>query len=243
MNTSIAPFDNLDARKALNFAIDRGHMAELEIPGATVTCQLLPPGFPGYQPYCPYTRSPDASGQWKAPDMGLAQQLVDASGTRGSNVTVGPSIGPPDDRFEYLGQVLGELGYDVSLDTRNTFEFDEGERWWNAEETQIMLNGWSPDYLAPGNFLGLFRCPPFGDSLMNYCDPEFERAFDHALQLQTTDPAAALAEWSALDRLGVDRALHVPLYNWGAQFVSDRVGNYQYNLGYGPLFDQMWVVE
>ena len=65
--------------------------------------------------------------------------------------------------------------------------------------------------------------------------------YDHALQLQVTDPAAALAEWAALDRRAVDLALLAPLDNTGAVFVSERVGNYQYNPAYQGLFDQMWV--
>ncbi|MEP7157812.1 MAG: ABC transporter substrate-binding protein [Chloroflexota bacterium] len=241
MNTSIPPFDRLEARQAVNFAIDRAHMAELRGPGAAVTCQLLPPGFPGYQPYCPHTLRPEAGGHWTAPDMQTAQDLIDVSGTRGSDVTLGPSILPTDDRFYYLAQVLEELGYNVTLDERNTLDFPPGTAWWDADVTQIMINGWFPDWVNPGNFLGLFRCPPLGDSLMNYCDPDFELEFEHALQLQHTDPAAAFAEWAALDRWGVDLALHVPLYNAGAGFVSERVGNYQYNPGYGVLFDQIWV--
>ena len=102
-----------------------------------------------------------------------------------------------------------------------------------------MLNGWIPDYIAPANFLGVLRCD--GNSLNDYCDPDFNTRFDHALQLQVSDPAAALTEWAALDRRAVDLALLAPVFNKGAAFVSDRVGNYQYNPAYFSLFDQMWV--
>ena len=43
-----------------------------------------------------------------------------------------------------------------------------------------MLNGWFPDWVNPGNFLGLFTCLPRGDDLINHCDPEFDRAYDRA---------------------------------------------------------------
>ena len=49
---------------------------------AAPACQVLPPNFPGYQPYCPYTANP-GSGKWTAPDMAKAQQLVEESGTAG----------------------------------------------------------------------------------------------------------------------------------------------------------------
>ena len=242
MNSSIPPFDSLEARKAVNLAIDRARMAELQGPGAAITCQLLPPGFPGYQPYCPYTLRPESGGRWTGPDMQVAKALIDVSGTRGSDVTLGPSIFPPDDRFYYLAQVLKDLGYKVTLDERDTTKFPPDTPWWNVESTQIMINGWFPDWVNPGNFLSIFKCAAPKDSyLSNHCDPAFDREFDHALQLQHTDPAAAFAEWAALDRQAVDLALLAPLYNAGAGFVSERVGNYQYNSGYGVLFDQMWV--
>ena len=60
MNVNIAPFNNLKARQAVNYAIDRN--AAIKIFGgprlATPSCQVLPPGFPGYKPYCPYTIKP-----------------------------------------------------------------------------------------------------------------------------------------------------------------------------------------
>ena len=95
MNASVPPFDNVQVRQAVNYAIDRAQMADLSggPPDAAITCQLLPPGWPGYQPYCPYTRSPDEGGRWSAPDITTAQQLIDASGTRGAEVVVGPAFG------------------------------------------------------------------------------------------------------------------------------------------------------
>ena len=83
INTSVPPFDNADARRAVNYAIDRAHMAGLVggAPDAAVTCQLLPPGYPGYKPTCPYTFNPDEGGRWKQPDMQEALRRVEASGT------------------------------------------------------------------------------------------------------------------------------------------------------------------
>jgi peptide/nickel transport system substrate-binding protein len=240
MNSSIPPFDNIDARQAVNFAIDRAHIADLAggPPDAAITCQLLPPTFPGYQPYCPYTLHPD--GRWTAPDMQAAQRLVDASGTRGAQLVLGPTFPQWNDQLEYLGSVLEELGYQVSIhkvaDVRELF---------NAWETQapphISINGWGPDWLSASNFLGLFTCGGDPLGLINYCDPAFDTAFGHARELQATDPAAASIEWAALDQRGVDLAILAPLLNAGADFVSERVGNYQLTPMGFTLFDQMWV--
>jgi YVTN family beta-propeller protein len=236
MNTKRPPFDKVEARQAVNFAIDRGAMAPAD---ATVTCQLLPPGFPGYQPYCPYTADPDAGGRWKGPDLGEAQRLVTASGTRGAAVVVGPTFPTGTAELEYLGSVLERLGYKVEVD-RNS-DIDHILETWGSGRTQITSNGWSPDYLWPSTFLGIFTCGGEPTGVLKYCDSDFDRAFKHASELQATDPAAAIDEWTALDHLAVDRALLAPTSNAGADFVSKRVGNYQYHPSDVVLFDQMWV--
>ena len=77
LNTRVAPFDNVKVRQAVNYATDRA--AIIKAWGgpqvATPTCQILPPDFPGYAAYCPYTTNP-GDGKWHGPDMAKAQQLV-----------------------------------------------------------------------------------------------------------------------------------------------------------------------
>ena len=55
------PFDDERVRQALNYAIDREHLVDL-LGGSTIqrpTCQILPPNYQGYAPYCPFTLEPD----------------------------------------------------------------------------------------------------------------------------------------------------------------------------------------
>jgi YVTN family beta-propeller protein len=240
INASVPPFNNVDARQAVNYTIDRAVMADLSggPPDAAITCQLLPPGWPGYQPYCPYTRSRDEGGRWSAPDLTRALQLVETSGTRGANVVVGPTFPGMQPQLDYLASVLTDLGYQVSIDhTTDDTMFDT----WLSGRTQISVNGWIPDLVAPSNFLSLFTCNGDPINIINHCDEEFDAAYRHALELQTTDQAAAVAEWAALDHRAVDLALLAPLVNPGADFISERVGNYQFSPAYEALFDQMWV--
>jgi peptide/nickel transport system substrate-binding protein len=240
MNTTIPPFDNVDARRAVNFAIDRGYVADLfgGPPDVAITCQILPPGWPGYEPYCPYTLHPDAGGRWHEPDLETAQRLIDSSGTRGAHVVVGPSFDFTSPTRDYLSSLLAELGYEVTVDTET--DFDVVFQAMSAGGMQIQPNGWTPDYLAPSNFFTMFTCDgTFGP--INYCDPDFDQAFNQARDLQASDPSAAAKAWAAVDRRAVDLALWAPLYNAGGDFVSERVGNYQFSPGYGVLFDQMWV--
>jgi peptide/nickel transport system substrate-binding protein len=54
LNTHDPPFTSVRVRRALNYAVDRATVARMY--GAlanTPTCQMIPPGLPGYHRYCP----------------------------------------------------------------------------------------------------------------------------------------------------------------------------------------------
>ena len=118
LNTRVPPFNRLDARRALNFAVDR--RAAVAVHGgdrfAQVTCQILPPNFPGYRPYCPYTTGAGGGGPWAAPDLAQARRLVARSHTRGMAVTVlGIRAGYFAGHARLMRKVLDELGYKATL--------------------------------------------------------------------------------------------------------------------------------
>jgi ABC-type transport system substrate-binding protein len=96
------------------------------------------------------------------------------------------------------------------------------------------------DYPGPDASMAGFTCDE-ADGLTNYCDSAFDDLVGQARSLQTTDPAAAVRKWAEVDRLATDLVLWCPLINEGSQFVSERLGNYQYNVSYGLLLDQAWV--
>ncbi len=116
LNTRLAPFDKPAVRQAVNYAIDRNAVVKLYGGKnlAAPACTVLPPGFPGHEDVCRYTKDPGTT--WSAPDMAKAKQLVADSGTAGQTVTVvvaddsvNAAIG------EYVQSVLNELGYKAKL--------------------------------------------------------------------------------------------------------------------------------
>jgi peptide/nickel transport system substrate-binding protein len=56
------------------------------------------------------------------------------------------------------------------------------------------------------------------------------------------DPSAAASAWAAIDREIVRRAYWVPTVNLQEpEFVSKRLGNYQYSPVWGFIADQAWL--
>ena len=63
-----------------------------------------------------------------------------------------------------------------------------------------------------------------------------------ATALQVADPQGANALWARIDRRISDLAPLVPLASHSQlDFVSRRVGNFEYNPQWGILLDQLWV--
>ena len=114
MNVNIPPFNNLKARQAVNYAIDR--KAAVKIYGGTnlalPVCQILPPGFPGYQPYCQYTKNPGTT--WSAPDLAKAKALMAPPAQTARRSRSSPTTGRRPALGTYLASVLNKLGFDAS---------------------------------------------------------------------------------------------------------------------------------
>ena len=249
MNTRLAPFDNVKVRQAVNFAIDRKQLVNL-FGGpvlASPVCQVLPPGFPGHTDYCPYTKDPGT--KWSAPDMEKAKALVEESGTKGQKVTiiaedktVSKSIGV------YLQSVLTELGYEVDVKPISpNIQFTYIQNTNN--KVQMSITQWYQDYPAASDFLNiLFGCSSFtegSDSSINiagFCDKAIDAKMQEALALGVTDPDKANAMWADIDKAVTDQAPAAALFTpKHLDFVSKRLGNFQFNSQFYFMVSQAWV--
>jgi YVTN family beta-propeller protein len=250
LNTRQPPFTSLKARQALNYAIDRARISQLlggfGPPEAAPTCQILPAGFPSYQPYCPYTAGPQ-DGAWHGPDLATAVRLARESGTTHVPVTVWNFWGQPVGA--YLVQLLRHLGYRATL--RNV-SLDQlfAAAGNSSRKIQIGGVGWGADFPTASNyFFPVLSCRSFYENpastgnLAEFCDPHADELASQAQAAQQTDPATARKLWASIDRIVTDQAPWVPLLTAATTvFVSARVGNYQESPYYiGPLLDQIWI--
>jgi YVTN family beta-propeller protein len=236
LNTKVPPFDDLRARQAVALAIDRQRLASLAfgVGLAHVTCQILPPNFDGYRPYCPYTR-----------DLARARKLVRESHTAGDTVLfwIPHYTGIGTGAGKYVVSVLDSLGY------KARFVFVDDYSQEGKLRPQAGFNGWLPDFATPAGFIDqALTCEsdqpanPGNQNVAEFCDPAIDRDIARAQSLQATDPEAATNLWSKVDRELTDQAPWVPFGNsLEVGLTSLRVGNYQYNPQWGILLDQLWV--
>jgi YVTN family beta-propeller protein len=240
LNTSVAPFDVLAARRAVSYAIDRAAVAAgLADPGE-VTCQVLPPTIPGYRPYCPYTLRPDASGTWHAPDLATAQRLVQQSGTAGAAVTVWTSSAVARG-MQPVVDAMNEIGYRATLRVvPGGAYFDELNR---HPEAQAGSFGWIGGYPSASQFTTSSECAAIrtGQNYARFCDPSIDARISDALALEAQSPQQASDTWAAVDRALTDEVPLVPLLvATNAVVLAPRVRHYEVDV-IGPLYDQLWL--
>ena len=249
LNTRLAPFDRVAARRAVSFAVNRRALVNL-FGGtglASPTCQLLPEGIPGFAAFCPFTRNPGTV--WSAPDLAQARALVRQSGTAGMRVTVITS----DKEVErtigiYLQSVLADIGYDAhvrAVSSNIAFVYSQN----SSNHVQLSLEDFYQDYPAASDFLQvMYGCASFhpgSDSSINmagYCDPQVDAEMDRAMALEGVDDATAVALWRRVDQEITESAPGIGLFQVNMlDLVSARVGGFAFSPIYHMLFSQTWV--
>jgi peptide/nickel transport system substrate-binding protein len=235
LGTRTRPFNDVLARRAFNYALDRSRWARL-VGSTKPTCQMLPEAFPGYAPYCPYRH-----------DLPQARRLVARSGTAGDHVDV---VCTPDARrvCSYFASVLGSIGYPSRVRIRPISNY-----WTDLVNLrgrfQVGWTGWGADFPSPVTYFDpMLACryaPPGtngGFNFGHYCDHQLDALVRRADELQQSQPAEAGRLWAQADRRMVDRAAIVPLgIGTDVTLLSKRVGGYQYQPILGEVLDQLWV--
>jgi len=250
-NVRRPPFDSALARRAVNLSIDRAAISR-RLGGSgisTPTCKVLPPHFPGYQQYCPWTRAPH-DGHWNGPDIARATSLVRRSGTAGAAVTF---ISPRNDPIAAaaIGSLVSSLrriGYRPRVirdDSEYFRRLGDPRGNWSISE-----GDWVADYASPSDFLDYFlSCSNYHPSDPSrttnsggFCNAIFDQLITQAERLDAGDPATAEKIWAHADRLAVDQAAWVPLENTdSADLLSRRTGHFTLDANSLPQIDQLWV--
>jgi len=251
LNTQRPPFNNLMARQAINYAANRS--AYVKIAGgpslAVPACQILPPNFPSYKAYCPYTTGPQTV--WSGPNLAKAKQLVKASGTLGDKVVVnGTNDQVGTELAEQMVSDLDSIGYKAStqlLSAAVQYPFVQNSSNWS--KWNVAWSAWYQDYPAPSDFLNvLLGCSHIvknsdaSPNIAAFCSQKIQAQINTAEADETSNPSAASALWTTIDHEDTLQAPWVDLYNpKQIDFLASTVHGYEWNPQWYILIDQLWL--
>jgi YVTN family beta-propeller protein len=217
LNTLRGPFVDARLRRAVNFAIDRPALAEVEVPGVAPpgrpTDQYIPPGIPGFHDVPIYPLG--------GPDVTTARRLA---GDVERHATLYTCNTPGCTRqAEILRSNLRAIG--IELDVR---QFSIGEmfervlRPTQPEPWDIVLWGWILDYPNPFDFINT-QFATGADHPSGFQDPQMDRRMEEASSLSGE---AGLRAYAKLDRDLAERFAPQATFASGeaTYFLSARMG-------------------
>jgi peptide/nickel transport system substrate-binding protein len=206
MNTRQPPFNNLKARQAVEYGIDRSALVRLYGGLATPTENVLPPTYPQYKKLNLYPHN-----------LAKAKALVAASGTKGMSITVwNHDRGNDPKATAYLTDVLNSIGWKAKEKIVNSAVY-----WTTignqATKAQIGFADWFQDYPHPLDWFDVLlngkRITQTHNN--NYSNANVAAINDkiEALKKQPTLTPTVNAQWAQVDKMVDQNALWAAFLN------------------------------
>ncbi len=217
MNTTRAPFDDLEVRQAVNYAIDSAALERIYSGSLAATHQILPEGLPGHEPFNLYPH-----------DMAKAKQLLNEADPADREITVWTNNESPNSEAgAYYQDVLSKLGFDAKLKTINADNYITIVTNTSTPDLDTGWINWFPDYPNPSNFFqpllsGESIAPVFNTNLSHMDDPKLNAKIAKLSEEQLGPEQEA--EYAELDREFMEQAPWAPYgTNTVATFVDDEI--------------------
>ena len=246
INPNVAPYNNADCRKAIEYAIDKVSV-QTAIGGPVkgdVATTLLPPTVNGYSKFDEFP-TPDNKG-----DVTKAKAALTACGKPGGFTT---NLTARSDRPAEMAEAtaiqnsLKQVGI-----TANIKSFPAGKYFSNFagvpsyvhdHQLGLMLTAWGADWPTGYGFLdqivdGSAIKPSGGNNLQELNDKNVNAAL--AAAIANTDAAARTKAWGDIDKMVVDTATVVPLiYRKNLLYRPESATNVTVTQAYLGMYDYL----
>ncbi|WP_046505152.1 ABC transporter substrate-binding protein [Streptomyces odonnellii] len=218
MNVNVKPFDNIECRKAVQYAVDKAGAVNA-IGGAVKgdpASTLIPPSVSGYKKFDLYA-TPGNKG-----DAAKAKAALTACGKPGGfSTTLTARADRPDEVLvaTQIQESLKKVGINADVKTfpadKYFTDFAGVPDWVHKNNAGLMMMAWGADWPTGFGFLdqivnGSAIKPSGGTNLMELNDPKINKALTDGIG--TVDPAARTAAWGNVDELVMQNASVVPLF-------------------------------
>ncbi|PWR04316.1 peptide ABC transporter substrate-binding protein [Meridianimarinicoccus roseus] len=211
LNTEMAPFDNLDVRKAVNMAVNKDRIVRIINGRAVPANQPLPPTMPGYaEDYEGYPFDPE----------GARQMLADAGFPDGFTTELYVMNVDPNPRIaQAIQQDLSEIG--ITVEIRNLAQANVIAAGGEKDQAPMIWSGgmaWIADFPDPSNFygpiLGCAGAVPGGWNWSWYCNEALDaRAAEADAMTGPENAEAREAAWRQIYLDVMADAPWVPVFN------------------------------
>jgi peptide/nickel transport system substrate-binding protein len=206
MNTRMPPFDKLEVRQAVNYAIDRNALVRLYGGLATPTENILPPTYPQYKKHTLYPL-----------DLAKAKQLIKDAGVAGTALEVwGSNRETSKKPVEYLTDVLNKIGFKAKP------KIIDAAVYWTTignQKTNALIGfaDWFQDYPHPLDWFdvllnGTRITDTHNNNYSNFDNSAINNKIAELKQkVQLNDTIND--QWAALDRQAMQQAAWAPYVN------------------------------
>ncbi|MGN6558724.1 MAG: ABC transporter substrate-binding protein [Solirubrobacterales bacterium] len=217
MNTQVPPFDDLRVRRAVNYAIDPRALERIYAGTIKATQQVLPPQMPGYRRFELYPH-----------DLAKAKKLIAQAHPSDRHVTVWTdNIAPHKEAGEYLGQVLEQLGFEVTVKEISSSAYFTLIGNANTPNLDAGWGSWLLDYPHPNDY---FQPQLSGEAILDAGNTNWAHFDDPAVNAeikklgrQQLGPKQERG-YAALDREVMRQAPWAPFGTLAlGTFVSDKI--------------------
>ncbi len=202
MVTNYGPFKSRLVREALNLAINRRRLVELQAGQATVANQYIPPGYPGYQPNLP----PIPYNPTKAKAL-----LAQAGYRHGLTITLTVNNDPGVvERAQSVAANLAAIGVTMHLHTLSLSAYDTA---LSDGKVKFGVIDWGMDYPDPQDILqsSLTGNPATGD-MANWDNAKFNALLNRANALPPSQDPLRYRLYDAAQRIAMAQAPWIPLF-------------------------------
>jgi peptide/nickel transport system substrate-binding protein len=228
MNTTVAPFNKLKVRQAVNYAVNRKAMQTLVWGGLGLPTQnVLPPTYPSYRKLNLYPRN-----------LNKAKQLIQQAGENGTKVTVWTrQVTDAVTAAQYYASVLNSIGLNASLNIlpRSTYYATIGNINTKA---QTGWARWLEDYPHPLDWFDVLLngnriTPTDGNNYAYFNNKSVNKQIESLKKAPVLTPAVN-ARWAKVEKQIMQQAPWVPWSNRVfPEYFTKKMGCIHMQLLYG----------
>ena len=236
-DTTRAPFDDINIRRAFCSAVDKGRIVRLILRDMVAEAKgILPPGMPGYNENFEGFDYNVA----KATEFIAASKYGSASNLPPITITVS---GYGNDIPDSLGAIVQGWQQDIGVEVMvRQLEPENYLYYIKQERDEMFMLGWVADYPDPHNFLGNLFYTGSENNIFGYGNPELDKLLTQAAVEQ--DNAIRLSMYQQAEQEVIEAAPCLPLW-FGINYtlVKPYVQDYELNpLGIADL-SKVWIKQ